>query len=181
MSMFKKAVVVAALCAGAAVAGPDQAPGVSYTVSGTPGAYELNFRVGASFDDGMNVYFFGVAVDTGRDIIGSPAGWDPNSWLSWDNSSYGGSATQYNNVWISPNEAIFDGQAQAGFRVRYTGASAPVSVDWFAFAAGGSYTGTDPFFNNPSNPGFEGTAVVPAPGVPAMLGVAAVAALRRRR
>lgn len=178
---MRKTAIIAALAAaaGTTVAGPDQAPGVSYSVSGTPGAYVLDFSVSPSFDDDMGVYFFGVAVDTGRDIVGSPAGWDPDEWTSWDNSPYGGSNTTYNNVWIYG--LISDGQTESGFLVNYTGASAPTSVDWFAFSSGGDYNGQDPFFNSSVNPGFEGTAMIPAPSALALLGLGGVAAIRRRR
>ncbi|QKK09875.1 MAG: PEP-CTERM sorting domain-containing protein [Planctomycetota bacterium] len=181
---MRKTAIIAALAAaaGTAAAGPDQAPSVSYSVSGTSGAYVLDFSVGASFDDQMGIYFFGVVVDTGRNIAGSPAGWDPNAWSSWDNSPYGGSSTIYNNIWIDNTVVgIQDGQTLSGFQVNYTGASAPASVDWYAFGANGDYTGSDPFFNNTANPGFEGTAFIPAPGALALLGLGGIASIRRRR
>ncbi len=177
---MKKAAILATLvAAGTAVAGPDQAPSVNYSVSGSSGAYVLDFTVGASFDDAMVLYFFGVVVDTGRNIAGSPSGWNPDSWTTWNNSGYGGSSTTYNNIWISGS--IGDGQSVSGFLVNYTGATAPASVDWFAFGAGGDYNGSDPFFNRTTNPGFEGTANVPAPGALAMLGLGGLVATRRRR
>lgn len=182
---MKKAAIMATLvAAGTAVAGPDQAPSVSYSVSGSSGAYVLDFTVGASFDDAMAIYFFGVVVDTGRNIAGSPANWDPNIWTSWNNSGYGGSNNNYNNVWINLDfngSDIGDGESQSGFQVNYTGATAPTSVDWFAFGFGGDYGGSDPFFFTSGNPGFEGTANIPAPGALAVLGLGGLVATRRRR
>ena len=183
---MRKTAIIAALAAaaGTAVAGPDQAPSVSYSVSGSSGAYVLDFSVSASFDDAMALYFFGVVVDTGRNIAGSPTNWDPNIWTSWNNSGYGGSSNNYNNVWIDltfGSSNISDGETLSGFQVNYTGSSAPLSVDWFAFGFNGNYNGQDPFFNRTDNPGFEGTAVIPAPGALALLGLGGIASIRRRR
>ena len=182
---MRKTAIIAALAAaaGTAVAGPDQAPSVSYSVSGTSGAYVLDFSVSQSADDAMGLYFFGVVLDTGRNIAGSPSTWDPNTWTSWNNSGYGGSNNNYNNVWIDLTftNLILDGMTTSGFQANYTGASAPTSVDWFAFGTGGDYNGQDPFFNSSGNPGFEGTAFIPAPGALALLGLGGVASIRRRR
>jgi len=106
-----------------------------------------------------------VYLDTGRDIQGTPANRDANTWTVWDNSGFGGSNTQYNNNWINLNfngTDIGEGSSQNGYVARYSGANAPTSVRFFAHAFGGSYGGNDNF-NSSGNPGWEGDAVVPEP------------------
>lgn len=167
---------------------------VSYSVSGGPNNWLLDFsvtnNVSASTSD-MGVYFFGVQLP-GRDIVGSPSGWNPDSWTSWDNTSYGGTSG-FNNNWLAnptgPDVIVF-GQTLSGFEARVTTETAPASVDWFAFAFDGgrsSYTGSlgDTVYDNLSNPGFEGSASasIPEPSGLALLGLAlaGLAASRRRK
>ena len=155
------------------------APEVSYTSSGTSGDYTLDFSVTDTLGGSNNIYFFGVYSTTGRDITGSPPGFDPNVWSSWNNSGYGGDNTTYNNVWISGQ--IEPGQTVSGFDVLSTAATVPTSVDWFAYAYGGVYTGGDNFWV-PTNPGFQGVAGTPSPAaVIPMLGGLVGLAFRRRK
>lgn len=175
------AIAALALTAGAAYAGPV----VTYSVSGSAGNWVLDFSVTNNLNPSdMDIYFFGVELDTGRNIAGSPAGYDPNAWPSWDNLGYGGSATIYNNNWIDFSSAnLLPGNTLSGFKAIYTGAAAPTEVDYFCYGvgvSGGQYNGTD-YFNNPWNPGFEGTAYVPTPASLAVMGLAGVFASRRRR
>lgn len=175
------ALVALALSAGAAYAGPV----VTYSVSGSAGNWVLDFSVQNTLNPAdMDIYFFGVELDTGRNIAGSPAGYDPNIWPFWDNSGYGGSTEIYNNIWIEFSYSLLlPGQTLAGFQALYTGVTAPTEVDFFCFAtslSGGQYSGTDNFWNQ-FNPGFEGTAYVPAPTSLALAGLAGLAATRRRR
>ena len=176
------AIAALALTAGAAYASPV----VTYSVSGSANNWTLDFSVTNNLNpDGMDIYFFGVELDTGRNIVGSPSGYDPNMWPSWDNTGYGGSATIYNNNWIDLSFAnLFPGNTLSGFQALYTGADAPTSVKYFCFGNdpvnGGLYDGDD-YFNSSWNPGFEGIARVPAPASLGLLGLAGIAAARRRR
>ncbi len=175
------AVAALVLTAGAAYAGPV----VSYSVSGSAGNWTLDFSVTNNLNPAdMDIYFFGVELDTGRNIAGSPAGYDPNIWGTWDNTAAGGSSTIYNNIWIEFNyNLLLPGQMLSGFQALYTAATAPTEVDYFCFAtslSGGQYSGTDNFWNQ-FNPGFEGTAYIPVPTSLALMGLAGLAATRRRR
>lgn len=166
------------------VASAQRMPTVDFLVSGSSGNWTLDFTVTNNFLPGEgNLYFFGIRLDTGRDIVGSPTNWDPNSWTSWDNSGYGGSSTIYNNNWINFTAVndITPGTSLSGFQARSTAANAPTSVQWFAFAYNGTYGGND-HFNNPGNPGFEGIAnPVPEPATMAVVGLGVAALVRRRR
>jgi hypothetical protein len=179
---FKLTLLVAALSVGAFA---QRMPTVSYTVSGSAGNWTLDFSVKSNFLNGEgNFYFFGVLLDTGRNIAGSPAGWDPNTWTSWNNSGFGGSNNNYNNNWIDLSFGatnIAPGATLGGFKAVSTAASAPTAVNWFAFAANGTYGGNDNF-NSSTNPGFEGVAnAVPEPATMAVLGLGVAAMIRRRK
>ncbi|MBS1725999.1 MAG: PEP-CTERM sorting domain-containing protein [Armatimonadetes bacterium] len=167
------------------VALAQRAPTVTYTVSGTAGNWDLNFTLQNNFNAGEgNFYFFGVLLDSGRDIVSSPGDYDPNTWTSWTNSGYGGSSLVYNNNWISGSYSLpSPGGSLGGFIAHTTDAVAPTAVDFFAYAYTGTYGGNDNF-NNQGNPGFEGRAVmsgVPEPASFAALGLGALMLIRRRR
>ena len=161
------ALVTAALAlTSAAYAGPV----VTFTTSGTSGNYTLDFSVTNNLGNTNDIYFFGVQLPA-RDIVASPGGFDPNIWLTWDNSPYGGSSTIYNNNWIDFTfSSLPNGTTLSGFQAHTTSLTAPTSVPYFAYAFGGSYFVGDNF-NSPGNPGFEGLATgadvtaVPEPGV----------------
>ena len=133
---------------------------VTYTVSGSSGDYQLDFSVTNNLNWGQDVYFFGVQL-AARDIVSSPASFNPNSWTSWNNSGYGGSSTVYNNNWLDGGEnSLGFGQTLSGFVVHVTDWVAPTSVSWFAYSVtlnGALYLGGDNF-NSTWNPGFEGTS-----------------------
>jgi hypothetical protein len=144
------------------------APIVFYNVSGSSGDWTLDFSITNTLGDGNLIYFFGVKLDA-RDITGSPIDWDPNAFLTWNNSSYGGSNIDYNNNWLCVGTDIIDGQTLSGFVVHDTSATAPTSIPWFAFAGGGIYDGTDYFYYQDKFLGFEGSAV-PLPSAVILLG-----------
>ena len=68
------AVAALVLTAGAAYAGPV----VSYSVFGSAGNWTLDFSVTNNLNPAdMDIYFFCVELDTGRNIARSPPGCDP--------------------------------------------------------------------------------------------------------
>ncbi len=175
-------VVALSLLSGVATAGPVYS---RFSISGTPGNWELDFEVRNNLtSDTMDLYLFGVEL-SGRNIVGSPPVYDPNAIVSWNNSTYGGSDTTYNNVWLDTSGAyasLMPGKHLSGFKVLVSDLEAPWEVKFFAFAYGfgDTYLGSD-YFYSPQNPGFEGTAYIPAPASLAVMGLAGVFALRRRR
>jgi hypothetical protein len=152
-------VVLAALvlvCGLSANIGP---PTVSYTVTGVSGDYTLDF----TFNNNTNqdLYFFGVA--TSGTITGSAAG--IGTYPSWNNSSYGGSNINYNDVWYDPSVTLFPaGTSLSGFDVTISDAVAPTSVNWFAYTnagGGAAYSGGGNFYGGSGggvSTGFEGVA-----------------------
>lgn len=151
---------------------------VSYTVSGIAGNWTFDFAVTDNLGGTNNLYLFGVELPA-RNIVGSPAGWDPNAVNSYNPSIYGGSNTNYNNIWITNptgSSAISPGQTLSGFKAVSSDLTLPLGVKWMAVSSGGTYTGPGCSFicGAPySNPGFEGTAtatVVPVPAAAWLFG-----------
>jgi hypothetical protein len=164
-------------------------PTASYTAIGSAGDWDLSFTLKNNLSPGEgDLYFFGVLLDSGRNITSTPSGWDPERFRQWNNESYGGSSTIYNNVWLnlySRPDDILPTQSKTGFHVHSSDLFAPDSVQFFTFAAAGTYTGHSNYSNN-WNPGFEGTAKltgtsVPEPGAFLGLGIGLVALVRRRQ
>ena len=165
-------------------------PSATYTAMGSAGDWNLEFTLTNNLLPGEgDLYFFGVLLDTGRQIVAAPANWDTERFRTWSNQSYGGSSTIYNNVWLnlySRPDDILSAQSKSGFIAHTNSIVAPSSLSFFSFAADGVYNGNGNY-SNYWNPGFEGTAVltttssVPEPAAFAILGVGFVALLRRRR
>jgi len=160
------AFVVALITCSAASAG---AIDVTYTVSGSPGAWDLNFTVANNMTGGpvQDIYQFGVQLSA-PGIIGSPAGYDPNATpIPWTNFFNGGKPIFYNNVWVDfvDFNHLLSGTSVSGFIVEVTDDVVPTVVPWFAYAypssldPGELYIGSEAFNVDPSiGAGFEGTA-----------------------
>ncbi len=166
-----------------------RAPTATYTATGSAGAWDLHFTLTNNLLPGEgDLYFFGVLLDSGRQIIGTPAGWDSEKFKTWSNQSYGGSDTMYNNIWLnlySRPDDILPSQSKSGFVARSSSVIAPNSLQFYSFAAAGVYNGSGNY-SNYWNPGFEGTAhlslsSVPEPTTMAVLGLGLFAMLRRRK
>lgn len=141
---------------------------VGFATTGSPGDWTIDFLVMNNLAGGPDqaLYLFGVLLSV-PNVAGSPANYDPTLIGTWDNRSFGGSSLQYNNVWVDGSTShLLPGTFLWGFQVRVPDAVAPVSIPWFAFTVGNApYLGGGNF-NDPSNPGFEGSASpVPEPGL----------------
>jgi hypothetical protein len=116
--------------------------------------------------------------------MGSPPGWTARAdQAPWSNAVYGGSSTVYTTTWCCTFGGAQPGQTVSGFQVSDSSATAQSSVSWFAFAYGGTYTGSDHFYYD-TNPGFEGVATaVPEPDAYVMLlaGLGLAGWMTRRR
>jgi hypothetical protein len=171
-----KTIALAAIILGLAAVSPLTATGmpvdVTYVVTGSAGDYTLDFSVTNNLPAPSAVYLFGVQLSA-RDIVGSPAYYNPDSLLSVNNSSLGGSSINYNNIWLDPtNSGLNQGQGftNSGFLVHLTDLTAPTSVLWTAYAlTRPGYTGGGNFFNSTlgDNPRFEGVAQVQPVPLPA--------------
>jgi hypothetical protein len=140
---------------------------VTYAVSGSPGAWDLNFTVTNNMTGGavQDIYQFGVDLSA-PGIIGSPAGYDPSGpFDSLTNFYYGGSSIFYNNFWSDSSDytLLLSGTSLSGFMVEVPDDVAPAIVPWFAYATPSSgdpadaYTGPGAF-PVPFGAGLEGSA-----------------------
>jgi len=183
----KKTSAVFALALLACTALAQRAPTVTYTATGFAGAWDLEFTLTNNLLPGEgDIYFFGVDLETGRNILSSPSGWDCNRWREWTNSGFGGSGRVYDNVWVNLYSRPDDVRPKfslSTWRARSTETLAPTTVNFFAFAAEGAYFGND-HFSEYWNPGFEGMATlvsVPEPTSAAVFGFGALILVRRRK
>lgn len=176
-----------ALPSASAAAQPVQ---VSYTTSGSVGNWLLNFNVFNNIPiASQGLYFFGVFLGA-VDLQGSPSGFQQFSLgAPWDNAT----GILYDNNWFDGSfNGLPTGSTANGFVARVTTATAPTSVQWFAYSfsqTGEAYNGTDALYGG-VNPGFEGVArsssvavPVPEPTSLALLvaGLAALAVSARTR
>ncbi|RYG32306.1 PEP-CTERM sorting domain-containing protein [bacterium] len=187
MSMKILSVFALSLVLGAAHAAADPV-GVSHTVTGTSGNYELDFTLtNSTGNDNVNLYFFGVSLPGA--ITGNPVGIDGN--FPFNPGSFGGADFEYPTTWIdydSYSTLVQNGISLSGFKLRLTDLAPPTSVNWFAFGYDqtNSYDGHGSFSPEDSmiwNPGFSGTVTtqaVPEPASMAALGLGGLALLRRR-
>jgi hypothetical protein len=139
-----------------------QAPSESYTVTGAPGNYTLDFTFNNNMNPatypGMDLYGIGIYLPSSS-ISANPG--DFVDFGTFNPSIFGGPNINYNDVWIDPTQSDLEpGNSFSGFEVTYTGATAPTSVDFFTALMSpdfvDAYTGGDNF-NTENNPGFAGT------------------------
>jgi hypothetical protein len=156
--------VVFAACSVASAGAID----VTYAVSGSPGAWDLNFTVANNMTVGptQDIYQFGVQLSV-PDIIGSPTGYDPNSPHASLPFFNGGSTILYNNVWVDfvDFNHLLSGTSLSGFIVEVPDAVAPTEVPWFAYAYPSSFDPADLYAGSGAfavsevfGAGFEGVA-----------------------
>jgi hypothetical protein len=143
---------------------------VTYTVSGSPGSWDLNFTVTNNLiaSPTQDVYQFGVVLSA-PGITGSPAPYDPNTIATQINFFNGGSANTYNNNWADfvDFNHLLPGTSLSGFMVNIADAAPPSSVPFYAFSVPSDfdpahiYGGPGSFNIDPAflTAGFEGTAV----------------------
>jgi hypothetical protein len=155
---------------------------VAYTVTGSPGDWNVNFSVTNRMTawPAQDIYHFGVRL-SGSNFVGSPGNFSPYS-AFWSNASYGGSAVFYNNTWYDFTYGdLTAGNTMSGFVVGIPDIAPPLQVEWFAFSANttfdpaDAYTGSEAFYNDGDSAGFEGIASQSAPGVPEPATVALLA------
>ena len=185
-----KALVAAALVTAAGAAAAAKPVDMTFTVTGTPGDWTLNFDVANNMTGtDLSLYFVGVAVDGGT-VAGNPLDFSSTAYPTWNNVVYGGSDFTYNGVWINNGHVDYAGQNLGGFLVNTTSVAAPTSVEWFAFFSGSEYVGLSSLNTENGNPGFGGFASPMVSSVPepssfalllAGLGVAGFLARRRIR
>jgi hypothetical protein len=148
---------------------------VSYTVSGSPGDYDLDFRVTNSMTAWhQDIYLFGLSL-SGFDVADSPPPFGSLGATSLNFAFYGGSNNLYNTNWRvdPPLTGLLPGNTLSGFIAHDTDLVAPTAVSWFVFSQTEVGFETEPYtgggsFNSAfstTNPGFEGTAN-PAVAVP---------------
>lgn len=152
---------------------------VSYTISGSPGAWTYNFSVTNNINVAQNVYVF--AVLTPGTVSASPTNWldlsSSATALDLEIKAAGASSTAYNNWWIVSDltgpDTISPTHSLSGFEVNDT-SSVPLTTLPFVASEvsstldhGLKFLGGDCFncvvnchdTDCGWNPGFEGTAV----------------------
>ena len=140
--------------------------GVSYTVTGAPGAWALNFSFTNNVP-GQVLYFFGVNLPA-QDVLSSPSGF-VNCWSTACGKTTINPSTDLAPVTTSLNETFNDlwhiaqngnppvilfGKTASGFEALANTLTAPASVDWFALTA----IDTLPYIGNENIP-FSGDCI----------------------
>ena len=167
---------------------------VSYTVTGGPGDWTLDFSVNNNISGAANqdVYFFGVDLSSSSNINGSPSFFSAFFPVNLS-GSFGGANITYNDTWLDSSEGsdglALPGTTTSGFDVMISDATAPTSVDWAAVTFGlDPYSGSGNLdtllADSAENPLFEGAASpTPEPSTLIFLGagLAGIVGLRRRK
>ena len=194
---MKKVVFLILMLLGALPTAQASPVDVSYTVSGSAGNWALNFSITNNLVSTYDIYFVGVLLPTSN-VIANPTGWyQPYGLSSYNPGMYGGSNTNYDNLWQTAPGAyggtnfIAPGQTLNGFQAISTAATLPTSVSWMVISSGPGVHSSAPagcsfICGAPyDNPGFEGLAVqaVPVPAAAWLFGsglLVLVGAARRR-
>jgi PEP-CTERM motif len=153
---------------------------VSFSVSGSPGAWLVDFTFQNNLSAPAGLYFIGIKSD--GLFSGSPAPFIQAFAPTYNTLAAGGLDITYNKLWLdSPGTALLPGTGMSGFKVTVTSTQTPDSFDWFAMTRGA--TVTDPFqFGTASVAGFQGVVTgVPEPHTYALLGVGIAVLLLRKR
>jgi|SRR5579864_6006304 len=151
LSRFAIACAFLAVAATSAMAAPI---GVSYTVSGSAGAWILNFSVTNNINSGQVVYGFGIVAPS-HDVTSIPTGWqDCNGGCTSTSNNFsgiGGPNITFNDIFhtgaASSNTILF-GDTLSGFEVEINSFAPPTSIEWYAFGldlSALSGTGTSPY------------------------------------
>src|SRR5579862_6582111 len=98
----------------------DSIPTVTYTVSGSSGAWTLDFSV--TNNTGQDLYFFAVQLPTAN-ITASPAGW----FAAGPATSFVGLGT-YQDSWEALTVAILPGATLNGFEALDTATASPATI-----------------------------------------------------
>lgn len=164
------------------------APIITEATVGSTGNWTYQFDVTNTLGGTNDIYFFGV--QSPGSVLSLPPGWIlQGEGGPWTNVTFGGSSKVYNDNWFinTASLGVAPGATLGGFSVLDTSANAQTSFNWFAYAYGDNYNGTD-HFSDARNPGFEGAIgdvpAVPEPATWAMIIVGFVAvgvAMRRKR
>ena len=130
---------------------------VTYTVSGSAGAWIYDFSFANNIGGTNDIYFLGVQLPTTQ-ALGSPPNWGFYGTHSWSNMNYGGSSTIYNDSWTG--NGLTSGITLSGFEAEDTSLTALTSLPFYAYALNGNTYNGAGCFDCGSNPGFEGTATI---------------------
>jgi hypothetical protein len=145
-------------------------PVITYTSSGTPGNFTLDFTVNNTTPgtDGFDIYYFGVLVN--GQVSGSPQGYNAQYFSNIHTVEITGPASNwpFNNFWIDPTySALPTGENLSGFDVSDTDQNVPTSVQYFAIGYGGGLVYAGPGNENLSSPAnpplFTGYALAAVP------------------
>lgn len=153
-------------------------PVVSYTISGTPDDYTLNFTVNNASPGtaGFDIYYWGVLAD--GSLSGTPSGYAAETFSEVHRVEAGDDPDwTFNTYWIDASYThLPSGDTLSGFGLLDTDTTPPASIPYFAFGenGGATYTGPDNHnLTNPTNPLFLGYASVAVPEPATFPGLAA--------